>query len=336
MTQVLVVQLGLDFTLATSLRRFAVSNPDERIYVLSTKPGGAEHLVRALPNVDLLQLGQESVVNLAVHLSGADDETTVTIDGASGLARRTFPLLATGAFRVYRPKALTTPALHAEIEELDVSNVDRLVVQNALQAEAVLQMVPAAAREKVVLDLSWNAPDDVVGSRLNDPFGAGVPVVWYGGLNSVGSGFRDYARLFAHLPADRLPVAILQSPATPEQFDDLTANLGWSGALPRLMVFTAPTLEFVSALFGLVAAAKGVLVSTAIDAAPNPLMAYAYENGVPMVGYDNRAFEGSAWGETVATCNQGDILELAGLVSRAPNPAPRSVPAVVPGSIQAL
>ena len=318
MTQVFIAPVGLDLVLATSLRRMAADVPGERIYVLSTTPGGAEHIVRALPTVDLLLLGQDSLVNLAVHLSTVMEQVTVTIDGSAGLARKTFPLLDSEAFRVYRPKSLTTPALHAEIEQLDLDHINLLEVQNALQAETALQMVPSSAQDKVVLDVSWNTPDDVVPQTLDDPFGDRVPVVWFGSLDSTGSGFRDFARLFGHLPENMLPVVILRSPSTPAQFDDFAANLGWSGSLPRLMVFTAPSMDFVAPLMGLVAAAGGVMASTAIDAAPNPLMAYAHANSVPLVGYSNRAFDGAPWCNEVATCDQGDIAELARLITQRP------------------
>ncbi|KQZ89866.1 hypothetical protein ASD62_11715 [Phycicoccus sp. Root563] len=317
MTQVFIAQTGLDVVGATAVRRLAAAHPGERLYVLSTKPGGAEHLARTLPNVDLLMLGVDSLVNLAVHLSTVMDDVTVTIDGSSGLARKAFPLIDDRALRVFRPKSLTTPALHAEIEELDLSHIDRLEVHNALQQETALQMVPAEAQDKVILDLTWNTPEAVIAQCLDNPFGERTPVVWFGSLDATGSGFRDFARLFGHLPQDCVPVVVLQTPATPAQFDDFAASLGWSGSLPRLTVFTAPSVEFVAGLMTLVSASGGVMLSSAIDAAPNPLMAYAHDAGVALVGYANRAFDGAPWRERVATCDQGDIRGLAALVRRA-------------------
>lgn len=315
MTHVYVAPLGLDFTQAAQLRRMASASPECLYRVLTTKPGGGEHLVSRLPNVDVLIMGRASATNLAVHLSNLEPATTITIDGSADLARATFPLLGDGTVRNYRAESVTAPSLHAEMEELDVSRIDRLIVHNALQSEIVVQMVGAEEVDKVELDTTWQLPDSVVPDDLTDHFDGGLPVVWSGSLSTTGSGFRDFARLFGHLRDDVRPVAVLHGPPTPAEFDDFTSNLGWSGALPRLMVFTAPPLEFVRGLMSSVARAGGVFVSTAIDALPNPLMTYADAHGVPMVGYENRAFDGAPWRGGLPTCDQGDISTLASLIS---------------------
>lgn len=318
MTHVFVSHRGLDYTAATDVRRMAQGSPYERVYVLSTKPGGAEHIVRACSNVRVVSLGQESLISMAYHLTVESEQARVTVDGAPGVARKLLPMVGAHVARVYRPQALTTPALHAEVEDLELSHVDWLEVRSALQSETLHEMVPQAHRDKIVLDHSWSVPDEVDAEpELRDIFEGQIPLVWYGALDSAGSGFRDFARLFGHLPPEAVPVVVLQSPASPAEFDDFASNLGWSQALKRLVVFTAPTLDFLAGLLKLTSEARGFMVSTAIDSAPNPVIGYAAQLGVRIVGYENRAFDGAPWETSVSTCVQGDIVGVADVIKSA-------------------
>lgn len=314
MIEIILTEQGLGLPLALHIAHQANTRPKDSFMVMSPKLKGAEHLVRALPNVSFVISGPRSMAHTARKIASSERRSVVLVYGSPEMANVAFSDGFVG-MSSYRFSGTTSAELHHEVAALEVDRIDTLITENLAQFGLVEEAVPRRNRYKIrevplLGDWLVREPHPISLDRIH----AGRPLLWAGTLDQIGTGYRDFARVFGLIDNEWTPIVVLSGEASPVEFEDLCANLSRSGALERATILTTPPLGLLNGLVAQSARANGALVTTSLLLEPNPLLPLAASYGLPVIGYANECLRQHAQ-HPIEECDQGELLSLAEMIT---------------------
>lgn len=277
-------------------------------FVFRNDAGGRSDFEQ-LPNVDVKIVRGDRLANYVAYSVKVCDFDEVRVTSLPKLIKG---ISEAGAKKIiYEFHTSTEKVIEAEIKECDLSSVSEFWVPSAYLKNVVLQLLPNAYRNRVLIRpniVNNNIFSDAINFEDGRIF-EGIPLLWVGRFDK-GKNPKDFLRILSILPAKYTGVFVVSLEGDSERTDDFISEAFAYGVSDRIRLFMNLSSEEMGRLCQQIKHRKGLYCSTSLGESFGYSVAECLSSGLGVVAYDVGAI-GEFENDNLHLIDVGDMYEFA-------------------------